>query len=185
MNQYPCDYSNLAPTGCTQYIFGESEGEIQSYNFKGNEHLANQNQKICIRREANNCRICYTIENENDFMLTGELEDDGVGISGVESACCGQMDNNEGYDCLIIPFATHFDTDESTNKRLSFSEFCGSKVTFLEFDNIHTQSVCSRRVPFEVSFMTDGVEVAEDEDKEAARSQAGFRLAFRQDSTLC
>ncbi len=47
--QYPCDFSNLAPQGCTQYIFGEEEGMISSYNFKGGDHLANQNQKICIR----------------------------------------------------------------------------------------------------------------------------------------
>ncbi len=167
MSQYPCDFSNLAPSGCTQYIFGEPEGDIQasfifcqicffeicnlcyflpflfsqSYNFKGNDHLASQNQKICIRcrqlfffekihimkllfnhcflrncrREAGNCRICYTIDQPNDFQvreraqekgilififqtiicfrsiqLSGD-DEEGVAIKGTESACCGHV----------------------------------------------------------------------------------------------
>ena len=42
-------FSNLAPTGCTQWFYGEVEGQIQSFNFNGGQHLANQNQNICIR----------------------------------------------------------------------------------------------------------------------------------------
>lgn len=49
VSQYSCDYSNLAPTGCTQYHFGESSGTVSTFNFRGGEHLASQKQKICIR----------------------------------------------------------------------------------------------------------------------------------------
>ena len=43
----------------------------------------------------------------------------------------------------------------------------------------------AKRIPFEVTFMSDATEVASDEDKEAGRSQAGFRLQFSQDSNNC
>jgi len=58
--------------------------------------LADQNQKICIRRESNACRICYTIEDANDFMLSGDEEDDGTAIPGLDSACCGAKDDALG-----------------------------------------------------------------------------------------
>ena len=50
VTQFKCDYNNLAPSGCTQYFFGpENEGIVKSFNFDGDVHLANQNQKICVR----------------------------------------------------------------------------------------------------------------------------------------
>ena len=56
MTQYSCDYNNLAPTGCTQYYFGAQTDTVQTYNFDGGQHLANQNQNICVRRERGNCK---------------------------------------------------------------------------------------------------------------------------------
>ena len=47
--QLKCDFDNLAPSGCTQWFYGETEGQIQTFNFNGGIHLANQNQNICIR----------------------------------------------------------------------------------------------------------------------------------------
>ena len=61
VTQYSCDYDNLAPAGCDQYFYGSgATGQIESYNFAGGRHLANQKQTVCIRRERGNCRICYT-----------------------------------------------------------------------------------------------------------------------------
>ena len=61
--QVQCDYENRAPPGCLQYHFGVNEngtgGVIQSFNFDGGYHLADQDQFVCIRREANYCSICY------------------------------------------------------------------------------------------------------------------------------
>ena len=50
VTQYSCNFENLAPDGCTQYLFGASSNTIQSYNYDGSHHLANQNQAICIRQ---------------------------------------------------------------------------------------------------------------------------------------
>ena len=47
--QYSCDYTNLAPKGCLQYFYGATTGTASSFNFEGGNHLANQNQKICVR----------------------------------------------------------------------------------------------------------------------------------------
>ena len=49
ISQYDCDYENLAPDGCTQYFYGTSTDKIQTYNFDGGAHLADQNQNICMR----------------------------------------------------------------------------------------------------------------------------------------
>jgi len=75
--QIPCDYGNKAPPGCLQFYFGftgdNAQGVIQSFNFNGGYHLADQNQYICIRRETNRCAICYSqIDNRNwqDFGIS-------------------------------------------------------------------------------------------------------------------
>ena len=45
MTQYDCAFDNLAPAGCTQYFFGPTSGSVQTYNFAGGQHLANQKQQ--------------------------------------------------------------------------------------------------------------------------------------------
>ena len=87
--QYACDYSNLAPQGCLQYMYGQGgEGTIRSFNFKAGQHLAYQKQKICIRREANTCQVCYTTEKMEDFQISGDAAV-GVGVMGKGPKCCG------------------------------------------------------------------------------------------------
>lgn len=49
VTQYSCDFPNLAPEGCTQYYFGSTLDIVQTYNYVGGQHLANQDQQICIR----------------------------------------------------------------------------------------------------------------------------------------
>ena len=71
ITQYSCDYENLAPDGCEQYFFGSTTGSVESYNFAGGQHLANQDQNICIRRERGNCRICWTTAQMGDFIVSG------------------------------------------------------------------------------------------------------------------
>ena len=53
-----CDDTNLAPSGCTQYFYGQQSGQIKTFNWAGGEHLANQNQRICFRY------ICLNINQE-------------------------------------------------------------------------------------------------------------------------
>ena len=49
VTQYDCSYNNLAPKGCTQYHFGSTSGLVQTYNWDGGQHLADQDQNICVR----------------------------------------------------------------------------------------------------------------------------------------
>ena len=53
ISYFDCDFNNLAPTGCTQYFFGDDKlgewKEFKSFNYDGGYHLANQNQNICFR----------------------------------------------------------------------------------------------------------------------------------------
>ena len=67
-------------TGCLQYYFGGniinsgtdlSGGPIQSFNFDGGFHLANQNQLVCVRREAGFCFICFAQVDNVNFMDFG------------------------------------------------------------------------------------------------------------------
>ncbi len=76
VTQYSCDFNNLAPDGCTQYFFGSNSQTVQTYNFDGGAQLADQDQKICIRRERSNCRLCWTaVITNTDFGLSGKEAD--------------------------------------------------------------------------------------------------------------
>ena len=64
VNQYSCDYPDLAPAGCTQYFSGMGgAGTIMSYNNQAGAgtHLANQEHSFCIRREAGFCRYVIIV----------------------------------------------------------------------------------------------------------------------------
>ena len=60
---------NISFQGCTQYFYGSTSGIIKTYNFDQGAHLAAQRQKMCIRRESNQCRICYSIDDIADFQV--------------------------------------------------------------------------------------------------------------------
>ena len=49
ITQYDCDYDNLAPDGCTKYHWGSAVDTVKTYNFDGGQHLASQNENICVR----------------------------------------------------------------------------------------------------------------------------------------
>ncbi len=50
LSQYSCDYTNLAPSGCDQYYYGsQAINQVQTFNYDGGKHLANQRQTICVR----------------------------------------------------------------------------------------------------------------------------------------
>ena len=48
-------------SGCSQWFTGVT-GTLQSYNFAGGIHLANQDYTVCIRQEAGYCSIEYTAD---------------------------------------------------------------------------------------------------------------------------
>ena len=73
VTQYSCNFNNLAPDGCTKYFFGSNTGTSQTYNYNGGngQHLANQNEAQCFRREQGNCRICFARVAAGDFVVSG------------------------------------------------------------------------------------------------------------------
>ena len=60
-SQIECDVRWRPRSGCTQWFTGVT-GTLQSYNFAGGKHLANQDYTICIRQEAGYCSIEYTAD---------------------------------------------------------------------------------------------------------------------------
>ena len=84
VTQLGCDSVNLPPLGCTQFYYGSVSGVVQSYNFDGGSHLADQTQTICVRRERGICRICWTTSNPTDFAVSGASK---MGIDNQESCC--------------------------------------------------------------------------------------------------
>ena len=49
---------------------GDDTGIIKSYNYDGGVHLANQQQKICFRREDGKTKLCFSTAAAFDFQLS-------------------------------------------------------------------------------------------------------------------
>ena len=75
--QIPCNTDYTPPDNCLQYFTGIT-GSIQSFNYVtgASTHLADQDQRVCIRPERGYC----TIEYSNAAI------DPGFGISGIAMA---------------------------------------------------------------------------------------------------
>jgi len=183
VTQYDSGYTNLAPFGCTQYFWkqdsdSDGKGSIKSYNWQGGEgyHLANQKQKICIRREDDQKRICYGVSSTNDFSISGA----DMLPQGTAAMTCGGyiFANGQGTfaDAVII---ASLDDNMATPATLPYSNLCGQSWLA-----IATNSVCTNRVPFVVTFSTDSWEVAaEVSATTATNANQGFRLFYEQKST--
>lgn len=122
VTQYECGHENMAPDGCTKYFFGANSGYVKTYNFDAGLHLADQHERMCIRRERNMCRICYSTEGLMDFDLTGSTAQSVM--VGKSNKCCGYgtAGASKSYDCVIIPEASKV-TAPST--LLTGNAFCG------------------------------------------------------------
>ena len=182
VTQFACDYENLAPQGCTQYFFGNSgAGTIESFNFNSGAgiHLANQNQMICIRREATMSKICYeSTSTGNDFALTkGTAATGSIAAKGHnDPVICGygaDGKQTKGYDHVIIPQPEK--TDGMAG--LGTSRFCGSNLALqltaaMGADQLPS-TVCTKSLPFNVRFLSDNGELADD-------VSTGFKLSYTQ-----
>lgn len=111
--QYECGHINAAPPGCTEYLHGNTKGFVKSYNY-GNMHLANQNQKICIRRERGYCFACFTATGVANFGISGDNTGGaytypglpcGYGCETAAGISAGTGTQCAGYDCVIVPDA--------------------------------------------------------------------------------
>merc|ERR1712038_264627 len=183
VTQISCGDESLPPSGCTQYHMGDT-GVIQTYNFAGGQHLGNQRQQICIRREEGMCRICYTQAAATDFGVSG--------VSAMSKAmtqgCCNMGVAGDvilGPDCVIIPGAKKNDPDAAGNaapapltKNSIIHGFCGGKLGTSHNMAIAT-TVCTDRLPFTVLFASDNYEWA-GAAMECAMPNVGFSLQYEQ-----
>ena len=115
ITQYARDFENKAPPGCLQYLFGSDTGVIRSFNWNGGagRHLSNQNQLICIRREATRFRICYSQEGGavlNDFLISSG------GAAGDVSAQVGVLGSSVS---TFVALSIFFSRAATTSKALS------------------------------------------------------------------
>lgn len=184
VTQYSCDFDNLAPTGCTQYFFGQDTGLVRTFNYVGGQHLANQDQSICVRREDNNCRICWTAIADTDFALSGPTN---AALKKVTSSiCCGYGTNGKGisgFDCLNIPGALN----PANMMMAGNSRICGRDAGLVQKTGaaFNTKTVCSMTTPFNIRFLSDAFEFSGAAITEAAKADKGFQLIYLQSNTGC
>ncbi len=184
VTQYSCDFDNLAPDGCTQYFFGPSAGTVESFNFREGQgqHLANQNQNICVRRESGFCSICWFAAMAADFQVSGPTSPASATFK--ISSCCGYGSNGQatkGFDCVVIPGAMKM--PPSTAVPLT-SRFCGRGIGLRT--NMATPTaatVCSSA--FNIRFLSDTFEFATGTMSEAKNSVSGFKLSYMQIADTC
>jgi len=181
VTQYEATYDNLAPFGCTQYYWkqdsdSDGKGTIQSYNWSGGKHLADQNQVICIRREDDKTKICYSTSAVNDISISG--------TQYAVQAVCGGYQATAMYgglyrDAIIIQSLV-----KVTSAALPYSNVCGQSgfgtaaaSAAVTADDVGL-TVCSKAVPFIVTFTSDSWEV--DTETNAAGANKGFKINYEQ-----
>ena len=144
VTQYSCDYNNLAPDGCTQYFFGPNSQTVQTYNYDGGYQLADQNQNICIRRERNICRLCWTTQAAIDFALSGATSiASGFNLA---TACCGYGpagSKTTGFDCVQIPGAQKMTGSTALAGGISFCGRSQGLVSVTTGGAIVPATICS------------------------------------------
>jgi len=158
--QIPCDAKWKPPEGCLQYYTG-STGFIQSYNYAGGIHLANQDYNNCIRTERNFCSIQYSTVIDTDFSLSSVAA--AISIGG--DTCTD--------DYLIIQGGS-----TANVVTLNYDRFCGTLLSGTTASAAATP-VFTQRMPFEVGVFTDGAEI--DTNAAApAEASGGFNVFYTQ-----
>jgi len=178
--QFNCGDTNIPPRGCTQWFYGNSgAGTIKSLGFDGSvNHLADQHQSICIRREQGYCKICYYASAVTDVMLGGKSTKPIL----KDSSCCGFGSKGTatagGYDCIMIPGAKKTKTTGTALK----PSFCGAKGGIATSSaTSKTATICSSLTPFRIEFHSDSYEMSNASTDEATVG-LGFKIKYYQTS---
>jgi len=136
ISQIECSSATLPPAGCTKYFWANSgRAYVTNYNYNSaavaaaNVHLAQQHERMCIRRERGKCTGCFAADAAIAFALSLP-HDENAALTHVTVAggCCGYWTHDAaaiaettagqetqgmataagaqiGWDCIIIPGA--------------------------------------------------------------------------------
>lgn len=177
VSQYSCDFGNKAPSGCVQYFTGTS-GVITTFNWANKVHLANQAQKVCVRRERNQCTICYSAADA-DFRISGMENNMAViakcGTLGFAAMAAG---SNTNIDRVVIPGALKDQANAFAALAAHDDAFCGARLGSAVGASA---TICSKRLPFEISFNSDNYEFGTEYDAaDPMQNHQGFSIDFKQ-----
>lgn len=135
-----CTSLTLPPNGCTKYFWNAAgRAVLNNYNFVSGDtlatiHLAQQHERMCIRRERGKCVGCFSAATGDFDVSMGNII---LAHSTQVNGCCGyatvmgvtsilaadNLGNGNwnaiggqiGWDCIIIPGAyMHTNADEGT-----------------------------------------------------------------------
>lgn len=197
VTQFTCTEEMGGPEGCLQY-FTSVSGTFSSFNFPTSSsavsstatHLSNQEYKICIRRNAEYCAICYVPNFANAITAVIATSQAGFGLSS--AAINSDVGTQCSEDYLTIPGAFDLKGGETlatvapapTQERI-----CGRTLSAITdqspamiYDTAIAAmmaSVCTRNTPFVVSFKSDDNEIMM-EEMAAPAGIIGFSLNYQQ-----
>jgi len=193
--QYACgdlDNSRAGPPGCLQYHTART-GRISDYGSDAlaaapaavpalaatATHLANQDYKICIRRFAEQSRICYEEAAAGNAFGLSTSANAIISQSQVEGACTTDFVTIPGAQAMI---------DTGTDNAVI--RLCGQALNNIQA--MTAVKVCSRSTPFMVGVNFDAGEVVAAgidamtaeifSDGTAVTGKIGFRLSYEQDA---
>jgi len=194
VTQIECNSDLRAPQGCTQYFYGANTDIVRSYNFNGGNgiHLANQNQNVCVRREAGKCQICWTAMTPEDVDTNGQGDMQKGFAGGLPGAgqCCSYKSSGKGtlgYDCLVIPGALKSEASVAfADNAAGADRFCGESkgLASLDAGTGPSLTICTKQEPFSIQFITDHFEAFNEAkvDTIGSKKGSGFQLAYFQTS---
>lgn len=180
VTQYACGSEFLGgPPQCLQYFTGKT-GTISSYNFPTTSssvgatatHLNNQCYQICIRRESGICYICYTptistgpaTTAQASFGLSISLPiaaDGATATVSYDTYCSTDYLSIPGGTSAAIATITYTTGLPSTSPSLLVANricgriFTGTITPGTASTLTTTTSICSRQVPFRMTFKTN------------------------------
>jgi len=188
ITQYAVTYDNLAPFGCTQYFWTQDsdtdgKGTITSYNYNsgGGHHLADQNQVICIRREDDKTRICYSTALVTDISISGLAAGAQQQIANKNCGGYDKVGSGAYRDAIIIKSLSDFAGADI----VTYSNICGHGGLSNPAASGTLATLCSKALPFTVTFTSDSWELhgtEKEEDGTDTVSNKGFKIYYEQDS---
>ena len=147
MTQHSCTDWWRAPPDCLQYVTGSS-GIVQSFNYDGGVHLANQRYQICFRIERGMCTMSY-YASPTSFRISGPST---TATANVGSGSCTE-------DYITIPGGTNPALPTGPTAPLQYiNRFCGGILSYIDASTSTYATISTTFVPFRVGVYTDGGE---------------------------